>query len=199
MRLKVLRSLVAAVALTLAACATPPRLAEPGPYPVGAAYSVTLGKTWSDITSAASGLSPNVRVLSIDGVLLNRLYLAHDIPAGQGLIKPERRQEAERVPVFRADMTSRELSEMLVETLVAMGYQRVEEVELTPARFLDSDGVRVLLSAQTQPGLNMSALAVAAARGGKLQALLFVAPSEYYFPRDEAEITRMFNNIGPAQ
>lgn len=187
-----LAAIALSAAMFAAGCASV-TLAPAGPYKAGASYSVTLGRAWSDITAASPNLQDGVRVLSIDGPLLNRLFLAVDIAPGQGVIKPPRRET--RAPVYRADMTSREISEMLLETLSGMNYQKVEEVELNPGKFLDGAGVRVTFKAQTKEGLEMSALAVAAPRNGKLQAILFVAPSEYYFQRDLPEVERIISSV----
>ena len=61
------------VRLALGACAANSNVPA-GPMKVGSA-EVTLGRDWSDISTIMTGSVKKVRVLSIDGPLLNRLYV----------------------------------------------------------------------------------------------------------------------------
>ncbi|MBI1187770.1 MAG: hypothetical protein GC206_10675 [Alphaproteobacteria bacterium] len=85
----VLVTALLAGALALSGCATV--TAVQGPYNPGGAYAVTLDRQWSDISAIMTQRPRNVRLLSIDGPLLNRLYIASAIEPGQFLVKPARR------------------------------------------------------------------------------------------------------------
>lgn len=167
--------------------------AGPGAYAVGEAYSVTLGREWSDVSVMAPKRPSNLRVLSIDGPLLNLFYLAHDIEPGAGLIRPASRNET--VPVYRADMTSREIVEFVTSSVEAWGYLNVTTEALLPADFGGRPGVAFDFSAQTEEGLNISGRAAAAARNEQLQVMVYLAPSEHYYARHQAEVDAIFASV----
>lgn len=184
---------VLAAALVASGCAGGVTAVGAGPYAVGRAYNVTLGRTWNDISSMAPQRVQNLRLLSLDGPLLDRLYLAHDIAPGAGLIRPVNRED--RVPLYRADMTSRELVEFLNETLIAWGYTNVENAALRPADFSGRQGVQFEFTAQTKEGLNMTGRAAAAAQNNRLQAAVYLAPTEHYYAANQPEVDAIFASI----
>src|SRR5213075_2596856 len=87
-----------ALALALSACATVVD-APAGAYKVGTAYEVTLGGDWSDISKVMTGRPANVHLLSIDGPLLDRLYLTEGLAAGDFLVKSTAKDKP--TPVYR--------------------------------------------------------------------------------------------------
>lgn len=177
----------------LGGCAAGVTAAGPGAYAVGEAYTVTLGREWSDISGIAPERPGNLRLLSIDGPLLNRLYMAHDVQPGSGLVRPSSRDRV--VPVYRADMTSRELVEFVTQSVEAWGYLNVETEALLPADFAGRPGVAFNFAAQTEEGLNMSGRAAAAARDNALQVMVYLAPTEHYYARHQAEVDAIFASV----
>lgn len=186
---------VLAGAVSLSACAGGVREVV-GAYPINDQVSITLTRPWSDMTARHRDIERQVRFLTIDGPLLNRLYVFADIEPGRSLWRESNRRERERLPAFRADMTSRELIELMSEHLVRLGLQRVEEADIAPTTFAGAPGVRVRYTTQTRNGLEMGALAVMANVNGKLRGALFLAPSEYYFDRDLADVERAIASAG---
>jgi hypothetical protein len=197
-----LRRLVFPLVLTgltvsLGACATG-TLVQSGTYAAGSAYAAPLGRTWSDVTRMRPDLQRNVKLLTVDGPVLNQLYLAHDIPVGQGLFRPAaRRQNQARQPVLAADATRLDLADFLAETLQALGLQGVEATATRPATFGGRPAIEAEFAGRTETGLNMSARALAAVQDGKLQLILFIAPQEHYFDAYRTEITGMFAALNP--
>lgn len=195
--LKIMRGAALAVSVlglaVLGGCAAGVTAAGPGAYAVGDAYSVTLGRQWSDISGITAQRPTNVRLLSIDGPLLNRLYLAHDVAPGAGLIRPSSRDQT--APVYRADMTSRELVEFVTQSVEAWGYLNVETEALLPADFAGRPGVAFNFAAQTEEGLNISGRAAAAARDSELQVMVYLAPSEHYYARHQTEVDAIFASV----
>lgn len=148
-----------------------------GAYNKGGDYSVALGRPWSDISSMLPNRPPNVRMLSIDGPLLNRLYLAGLRP-GQSLLKPSDRDTP--IPTYRADMNDSEMVEFVIDC-VALEYQSPEATSLRPQNFGAAPGVRFDITTRTSSGLNMSGSALVARAGDRLNLVLFLAPSEHYY------------------
>lgn len=168
----------------LSACATV-TLAPAGPYTVGS-QSVTLGRSWSDISILLPGRPKNVRLLSIDGPLLNRLYIADGLTDGQFIVRPATKERP--TPTWKSGMSPSEQVEFVADSVSALDYQRVETEDLRPARVGGVDGLRFNISAKTAEGLDISGVAQVAESGGRLFLILFLAPTEHYFGAQKAEV-----------
>ena len=165
------------LAIAAASCATG-TLVEPGVYDKVPGTALTLQRAWSDLTFLLPNRPPNVRMLSIDGPLLNQLLVA-TLNDGDSLVRPVDRDTPR--PVFRADMNDTEAVEFVVDCLAAMQYEAPESSALRPQTFGAHAGVRFDIATRTAEGLNMSGTALVALVGGKLHVLLFIAPSEHYY------------------
>ncbi|MBA4011156.1 MAG: hypothetical protein C0481_04750 [Phenylobacterium sp.] len=174
-----------AACLALAACATVTS-APAGAMKVGDAYEVALGREWSDISNIMNGRTKKVRLLSIDGPLLNRLYLSDGLEPGEYLIKPAAKETP--TPVIRKDMSASERLEFVADSVVALEYQRVQLVRPRPAKLGQGNGVRFDLTAQTKSGLDVKGTGVISEQGGKTYVLLYLAPAEHYFDANLAEV-----------
>jgi hypothetical protein len=174
-----------AAALLISACASI-SAAPAGPYKVGDAMSVTLGRQWNDASRAQVGAPRRVRLLTIDGPLLNRLYFTTGLRPGDFLVKPERRETP--TPTYRTNMAPTELVEFVADSVAALKYQRVETSALRPTRVGDTDGLRFDITAQTEEGLDMSGSAAVAERGGQLYVILYLAPTEHYYAAGKGEV-----------
>jgi hypothetical protein len=163
-------------------------LAPAGAYKARNAFTVTLSRPWSDITAA--GLQPpGVRVLTIDGIALNQLFVAAIDPGGS-LVRPADKDTPR--PLYRTDMSESELVEFVIDSLASFGYQDPQSAALRPQTLAGAPGVRFDISARTQPGLNTSGTALVARAGEKLHLLLFLAPSEHYYGAFASEIDAVF-------
>jgi hypothetical protein len=129
-----------------------------------------------------------LRLLSVDGPLLNRLYLAALEP-GESLLRP-RDNDTPR-PIYRTDMSDTELVEFVVDC-AAVEYQSPQAGALRPQTFAGQPGVRFDLTAQTAEGLNMSGTALVARAGERLHMMLFLAPSEHYYGAMLPEVETIF-------
>lgn len=175
-------------AVLLSGCATI-KLAPAGAFSArGTDLQVTLTRAWSDLTGAGQQ-PPGVRLLTVDGVLLNQLYVASIEPGG-ALVKIADRDTPR--PTYRADMTQTELVEFVIDSLATFGYQEPQSTALRPQTLAGAQGVRFDISARTQPGLNISGTGLVAHANGKLQMLLFLAPSEHYYGAFLPEIESVF-------
>jgi hypothetical protein len=175
---KILRAVALLFAAALSACAAVTE-APSGLYRVSPSYTVTLGRQWSDISAVMYQRPKNVRLLSIDGPLLNRLYLTDGLAPGDFLVKPEKKELP--TPTYRAGMTPSELSEFVTDSVAALDYERTEVTDLKPAKFGAADAIHIDLKAVTKAGLDMSGTALVAESGGKLYVILYLAPTEHYY------------------
>lgn len=181
-------AIVGAAALILAACATVSS-APVGAYEVGSDYRVTLGHEWSNISAIMPGRSKKVHLLSVDGPLLNRLYLTDGLTPGEYMLKPARKERP--TPTYKANMAPTELVEFVADSVAALDYQRVETANLRPTKFGDASGIRFDLTAQTAEGLDMAGTATVAESGGRLYVILYVAPKEHYFAAGLPEVEQI--------
>ncbi|MDP3854125.1 hypothetical protein [Phenylobacterium sp.] len=180
---RVFLPVLAALALTACVSVT---LAPVGPLKVGAAYEVALGREWSDISVIMVGRPKKVRLLSIDGPLLNRLYLTDGLVPGEFLVKPVRKEQP--TPTVRKDMSASERLEFVSDSVAALDYQRVVLVKPRPAKFGQASAVRYDLTAQTQEGLEIKGTGLVSEAGGKVYVILYLAPAEHYFAANLAEV-----------
>jgi hypothetical protein len=180
------------VVLTLASCATVSD-APTGAYKVGEAYQVTLGREWSDMSALLGVRQKGVRILSIDGPLLNRLYLSEGLSPGDALIQSTVKERP--TPTYKADFSPQECVEFVGESLSALNYDKVETANLRPAKFGDADAVRFDLTAKTKEGLDMSGSAEVSQKGGKLYLILFIAPTEHYFADGLPEVESIMTSV----
>ncbi len=189
------KSLGAAVALALALTTTgcvAITAAPAGAYTVGAGYAVTLGSAWNDLGVITPTRPANVRFLSLDGPLLNRLYLTDGLAPGQSLVKPVVKEQP--TPTYRAGMSPTELVEFVTDSVAALDYQRVETGTIAPAPFAGGEGLRIDLTAKTKDGLDISGKAALAERGGKLYLILYLAPTEHYYAAHLPEVIAIMDS-----
>lgn len=185
----------AIAALALSGCAVVTE-APAGAFALGPAHQVTLGRTWSDV-GLLLGAPRNVKVLSVDGPWLDRLYLTQGLAPGEGLLRRVSREQ--RVPVFRADMSPREQVELVTDSLAQLDYVRVEAGALRPAQFAGARALRFDITAATKDGLEVAGAAQVAVVGGKLFVQLYVAPKEHYFGSLLAEVEAVFASGRPGR
>jgi hypothetical protein len=191
-RTNVVRLLAAsALLMSLSACVSVTS-APAGPYKIGTA-TVTLGHEWSDISAIMFARPAKVRLLSMDGPLLNRLYVTDGLAPGEFMVKPAAKERP--TPTYRAGMAPTELVEFVTDSVAALDYQRVETDNLRPAKVGSADGLRFDLKAKTKEGLDISGAAQVAEVGGKLYVVLFLAPSEHYYAAELPEVETVLGSV----
>ena len=178
----------AASALLLAGCATGGLVSG---QVQNAGASVTLSREWSDITFLLPSPRPrDMKMLSIDGPLLNRLYLAAVRP-GESLLRPSDRDTPR--PTYEADMSDSELVEFVIDC-IAQEYQNPEAGALRPQNMGAAPGIRFDISTRTAEGLDISGTALVARHGDRLQMLLFLAPTEHYYSALLPDVEAIFSS-----
>lgn len=181
---RMLRATAVAVALALLSACVSITPAPAGPY-VSGAHQVTLGRLWGDSSAFASRVK-QVKMLTIDGWGLNSLYIIDGLKSGDFMVRSTSKERP--TPTYRAGMTPTEQVEFVTESIVAMGYQRVETDGLRPAKIGGADGLRADITAKTQAGLEISGLTQIVEVNGKLYIILYLAPTEHYFEATKAEV-----------
>jgi hypothetical protein len=171
-------ALLIAATLTLGACAGGIAAVQ-GPYTTTKTFDVTLGQRWADISGWFYQRPREVRILTVDGPILNQLVLVSDLAPGKFIIKPVKKELP--TPTWRADMTETELVEFVTDSVAAMGYLRPETTELRPQAFGAAEGTRFDITAVSDTGLNMAGTALLSRTGDRLNVIIFIAPQEHYF------------------
>lgn len=183
------RAVVVGLALALSACATIVS-APAGPYAVASGYTVDLGRQWSDMSGTLVGRQKKLRLLSIDGPLLNRLYLIDGLTPGEFIVRPV--SKTQPTPTYRSGMAPTELVEFVADSATALDYQRVETSGLRPVTYGGADAMRFDLTAQTKGGLDIAGSAVVLEHAGKLYVALYLAPKEHYYDAYLPEVEKVF-------
>jgi len=183
---------VVALGLTLGACATITPVPA-GPMAVKNEYSVTLGRMWSDVSPILVGRSKKVRVLSIDGPFLNRLYVTEGLVPGEGLVRSTVKERP--TPMIRSGMSANERMEFVADSIAAMEYQRVEASAPRPAKFGSANAIRFDIEAKTPEGLDMKGTALVAEAAGKVYVILYLAPAEHYFAATLGEVESVMASV----
>lgn len=135
--------------------------------------------TWSDVSNVMFGRTKEVRVLSIDGPVLNRLYIVDGLPVGGRMIRSPSKERPS--PTVRADMSPTERIEFVSDSVAAFDYQRVGTERPRPAKLGGVDAIRFDIVAVTKDGLDMKGTAVVAEAKSKLYLILYLAPAEHYY------------------
>jgi hypothetical protein len=172
----------------LSGCISIPNVPS-GPFVVGPDYTLNLGRNWSNITPISPGLAPQVKVFSVDGPLLNRLYVAGGLAANEGLFRKQSKEKTR--PVLKANMTGSDQIEFLRESVTALDFRNVEVVQPRPASLSGRPAIRVNLTARTVEGLEVSGTGIIQKAGERYNLLIFVAPREHYFGSLTSEINLM--------
>ncbi len=171
-------------ALSLTGCMTITD-APAGPLKVGAA-KVDLGREWSNLNAVMLSRHDKVTVLSIDGPLLNQLYISDALVPGEGLVKTLTKEKP--APALKAGLSNAERIEFVADSISALSYQRVQTEKPRPGSYGGHPGVRFDIKASTVDGLDIVGTALIAEVDGKTYLILYLAPSEHYFQANLADV-----------
>ncbi len=181
----------------LSACASGPALVPAGKFTAGGPASLTLDRNWSDVSKLFYIKAPKVRILSIDGILLNRLYVSDGLgPNDPLMVGPQHADTAnDPAPRGKADMSLSEQMEFVAASVTALDYQKVTTLDPHPVTVGDSKGVRFEFTARTSDGLDMHGLAQAVSKGGLSYYIVYIAPQEHYYAASLANATAAMDSV----
>ena len=181
---------VAALALLLAACAAGGPLVTPGTQRIGSRLSIDAGMEWTRMQGMREQL------WTIDGPQLNSLHLIPQVREREFIFLGQR--QTTRRPdgaFYRRGMRSDELRDLIVDGLRASGAVNVAVSNLRPVDFGGREGLRFEIAMATEAGLKYQAMAAAFEHENGLALALFYAPTEYYYPRDQAKVSAMLDTL----
>jgi hypothetical protein len=182
------------LALSAAACTTIPAVPA-GPYAVGG-NQVTLDRQWSDVTIFAPNGRKSVKLLSINGPLLDDLYISNGLAPGAFLFKPASKETP--TPTVRAGMTPTEQVEFVTDNLAVLGYQRIEVTSLKPGKTASGEtAIRAQISAKTKSGLDVSVLTQVLQVKDHLYLVMYAAPTEHYYGASLKQAEAAMDSMAP--
>lgn len=171
-------AVIAASALSLSACVAI-TLAPAGDYAVGKGAHVTLDRNWSDMSALMPNQPKTVKLLTLDGYLLNRLYLTAGLADGEPFVRPARREAT--TPLYRSEMSLTEQVEFVADSVTALDYERVETSRVRPAEVSGQRGARFDIVARTKQGLDVKGVGQVVEKNDRLFVAIYLAPAEHYY------------------
>jgi hypothetical protein len=133
-------------------------------------------------------------VWTIDGLGLDELVFLTGVTAGDPLFRNPGAAPKDMVR-YNTTMLPDDVMDMIAGTLGKAGYQQLRTSNLRPVPFGAVTGFRFDLAYTTQDGLQMKGMVLFAQRGKKLDVILFLAPSEYYYDRYAPTVERIFSSV----
>jgi hypothetical protein len=176
-------------ALLLSGCVTGPQLAPAGDFVAGS-YTVPLKQDWTSM-DIKTGKGKPAKLLTMDGTMLNAVYLISDLEEGDSLLKERKKENP--VPKFSADFSDLEMIEFLTDNLErGQGFLNVETTNVEPSEFKGEDAVQFEFSAVNADGLKLHGKSLLGMKDDKLNIILYYAPAIYYYDKLEADVNAMF-------
>jgi hypothetical protein len=188
--MKIARIAALAAVLGLAACASYSAIDANKPVGVGDGVLVQPQIAWGQ--APFPGFTGTL--WTQDGASLDALMFFTGIEPGKPLIDASN-VPREEVRVYRAGMLPDDVMELLCANLSKLGYLQVKGATLRPSPFGSVTGFRFDLTFSTGDGLNMKGEALAVQRGGKLDMILFLAPTEYYYDHFGPTVEKVFGSV----
>lgn len=182
---------ITVICLLIAACSAGGPLVKPGPTIASGKLMIDSEMEWTRIAT-----STRYQLWSIDGELLNRLYLISNVREKEFIFLGQR--QTKRRPdgaFYQRGLRPDELRDLILDGLRAAGTANVEARNLRPAMFGRREGLRFEFSLANEEGLKFQGMAAAFEQEKGLSLAIFMAPSEYYYPRDEAKVSKMLETL----
>jgi len=187
---KLLASLAAAALLT--ACASGPKLASAGMFEAGS-YSVPLSQDWTAF-NIKTGKGKPAQLLTVDGTVLNSVYLYSDLKEGDSLMKERKRDNP--VPKFTTDLSELELVEFLADSLErGHGLLDVQTMNVEPSSFKGAEAIQFDFTAVNENGLKISGSSLLGVEDEKLNIVLYMAPTIHYYGKLKGDVSAMMTSL----
>lgn len=139
---------------------------------------------------------PRVELWTIDGLPLNQFVVVSRIkPNEHVFLNTRERKRHPDGPWYRPGMRPDEIRDVLLDALREQGWANVSASNLRPAHFGSVTGLRFDAQLTRSNGLRYQGTFGAAEHGGRLTHFYWIAPTEYYYGRDLAAVTRMFDSL----
>jgi hypothetical protein len=167
----------------LIGCAPGIVLAPSGVYKAGdASQEVTLDRDWSDATAVFNNQKSKAKLLTIDGILLNRLYISHGLTESEPLFVGQNGDTKTHIaPRPNSNMSLSEQMDYVTRSLGEINFQKIQYKSPKPVTISGQKGIRFELAMRNNEGLDINGLAQAVSKDGKNYYIVYLAPKEYYY------------------
>jgi hypothetical protein len=155
---------------------------------VGNGVSVRAEPGFAQIHLAA------MRYWTRNGTGLDELGFYTGIKDGQSLFRVPGLRIGD-MPVYRARMTPNDIQDLVIASLVKKKMQNVRTGSLRPCPFGSAQGFCFDLTLANEEGLEMRGRAIACARNGVLDLMVFTAPAQFYFAEVSPAVDRIFASV----
>ena len=148
-------------------------------------FSVQTGSAWNQVPKEwATMARPESRLLTQDGLLLDRISIIPAVPDGEPLFR--QRSKSEALPLFKSDMLPNEIEELTESSIVKLfgeGRGAVETTNLRPYKYGDNRGMLFDLEVRVSDGPNYKGVAGAQIVDEKLYLIFFLGAEPYYYEK----------------
>jgi hypothetical protein len=145
--------------------------------------SVTPENEWS------SSKYGSTYTWTVHGPSLEAITVVSGLADGKSMARPANYKD--KMPLFRSSMAASEVAELAVESLLRIGYGRVELLGVQPETFAGRPGFRFELELADERGLEKSGFGAGAVVDGKLYLVLYRAPKLYYFDKYKPGVEKL--------
>ena len=186
-----MRGVALVATLLLAACTGGGGpLVRPGPNPAGGDLTIQSEMEWTRVATQ------RYQLWTMDGELLNMLYLIPAVREGEYIFLGQRQSKRRPDgPFYHRGMRADEIRDLVADGLLGAGLVGVQAQNLRPYDFGGREGLRFELSMSNEAGLFYQGQVAAFEYERGLALAIFIAPREYYYPRDPEKVSRMVDTL----
>lgn len=139
---------------------------------------------------------PRMEFWTIDGLPLNEFVVVSGVKPNEHVFLAAReRKRRPDGPWYRPGMRADEIRDVILDGLRQDGWTNVASSDLRPVRFGTTPGLRFEAQLTHAGGLHYKGTFGAVERNGRLTHFFWLAPTEHYYNRDLAAVTRMFDSV----
>lgn len=161
-------------------------LVEPGKIDVGGNYTVSTSTTWSKYEVQ------QIKVLTVDGPGLQSVNISDGISEGEYLFGGN---GTDGQPPYKENLALPEIQDFLLDSLIAVGSEKVTFTEVRPDQFGDWPGLRMEFSFYSKGGLEKRGIMVAAQNSGKLYSITYLAPALHFYDKSKEDVEEIIRSI----
>jgi len=168
-------------------------------------FSLSACVAWTTVEAKPTKLSGGLRLVpenkwsamkygaaqtwTVHGPAIEAITVVSGLQDGKSLAKPANYKD--KMPLFRSGMAASEVAELTVESLLRIGYGKVELLGVRPEPFAGKPGFRFDLALASSSGLAKSGFGAGAVVDGKLYLIVYRAPTLHYFEKYEPVVEKL--------
>lgn len=159
--------------------------------------TVQTGTAWNQVPKEAARLSRSEsRLLTLNGLLLDRISIIPAVPDGEPILRQY--SKAEALPVFKSDMLPNEIEELTESSIVKLfgeGRGAVETANLRPQKYGENRGILFDLEVSVSDGPDYKGVVGALIVDEKLYMVFFLAAEPYYYQKHIDEALEIIKSV----